>query len=98
MLDEARDGHASRSCAGEEGLEFVADDFIEEGLLGLVTFVPVDGEGSTSHERSVRKPAFRQWAWINVSSSRTSIDAAITDGEGTRVSLLTPMPAPTHGE
>ncbi len=46
-LDEARDGHASRSCAGEEGLELVADDLMEEGLLGLVTFVPVDGEGSS---------------------------------------------------
>jgi len=30
---------------GEEGLEFVADDGVEEGLLGLVAFVPVDGWG-----------------------------------------------------
>jgi hypothetical protein len=42
-LDEAGDGHVSRSCSGEEGLELVADDLMEEGLLGLVTFVPVDG-------------------------------------------------------
>jgi len=45
-LDEAGDRHVSRSCTGEEGLELVADDLMEEGLLGLVTFVPVDGEGS----------------------------------------------------
>ncbi len=45
-LDEAGDGHVRRSCSGEEGLELVANDFVKERLLGLVTFVPVDGEGS----------------------------------------------------
>ena len=45
--DEAGDGSPRRSCAGEEGLEFVANDLMEKGLLGLVTFVPVDGEGSS---------------------------------------------------
>jgi len=55
-LDEARDGHASRSCAGEEGLELVADDLMEEGLLGLVTFVPVDGYGCLE-SRAYRRDA-----------------------------------------
>jgi hypothetical protein len=45
-FDEAGDGRPHRSCAGEEGLELVADDLMEKGLLGLVTFVPVDGGGS----------------------------------------------------
>jgi hypothetical protein len=44
-FDEAGDGRPHRSCVGEEGLEFVADDGVEEGLLGLVAFVPVDGWG-----------------------------------------------------
>jgi hypothetical protein len=34
-LDEAGDGHVSRSWAGEEGLELVADDLMKKGLLGL---------------------------------------------------------------
>jgi hypothetical protein len=42
-FDEAGDGRPHRSCVGEEGLEFVADDGMEECLLGLVAFVPVDG-------------------------------------------------------
>ena len=46
-LDELGDGRPGRSCSGEEGLELVADDLMEEGLLGLVAFVPVDGEGSS---------------------------------------------------
>ncbi len=44
-LDEPGDGGPHPSCAGEEGLEFVADDLVEEGLLGLVAFVPGDGWG-----------------------------------------------------
>ena len=46
-FDEAGDGRPHRSCAGEEGLELVADDLMEKGLLGLVTFVLVDGGGSS---------------------------------------------------
>ncbi len=42
-LDEARDGRPHRSGAVEEGFELGSDDLVEEGLLGLVTFVPVDG-------------------------------------------------------
>ena len=42
-FDEAGDGRAHRSCAGEEGLELGSDDLMEEGLLGLVAFVAVDG-------------------------------------------------------
>ena len=42
-LDEAGDGRARRSGAAEEGLEFAPDDLMKEGLLGLVTFVSVDG-------------------------------------------------------
>jgi hypothetical protein len=45
-LDEAGDGRTSRSCAPEEGLELVPNDLVEESLLGLVTFVAVDSEGS----------------------------------------------------
>ncbi len=61
-LDEAGDGRARRSRAREEGLELVADDCVEKGLLGLVTFVPVDGEGSSGTgskrrgERSQSRP------------------------------------------
>jgi len=40
---EASDGRPRRSRACEEGLELVADDLMEKRLLGLVTFVPVDG-------------------------------------------------------
>jgi len=42
-LDESGDGGARRSRPGQEGLELVADDGVEKSLLGLVTFVPVDG-------------------------------------------------------
>ena len=42
-LDEASDGGAHRSCVGDEGLELGSDDLMEEGLLGLVAFVAVDG-------------------------------------------------------
>jgi len=52
-LDEAGDGRPRRSCAGEEGLEFGSDDPVEEGLLGLVTCVLLDGEGSR-RDRSLR--------------------------------------------
>ncbi|MHA7836849.1 MAG: hypothetical protein ACX98W_05245 [bacterium] len=38
-LDEARDGRTRRSGALEEGLEVLADDAVEERLLGLVAFV-----------------------------------------------------------
>lgn len=44
-LDEPGDGRPHRSCLGEEGVEFVADDGVEESLLGLVAFVPVDDWG-----------------------------------------------------
>ncbi len=44
-LDEPGDGRPHRSCLGEEGFEFVADDGVEESLLGLVAFVPVDDCG-----------------------------------------------------
>jgi len=59
-LDEAGDGRARRSCSAEEGLELAPDDLVEEGLLGLVTFVPVDGEGSGgtgSRRRRGRSPS-----------------------------------------
>jgi hypothetical protein len=45
-LDEAGDGRSSGSCEGEEGLELVADDGVEAGLLGVVSCVRVDGKGS----------------------------------------------------
>jgi len=44
-FDEAGDGRPHRSRAGEEGLELVADDLVEERFLGLVAFV-LDGEGA----------------------------------------------------
>jgi hypothetical protein len=44
-LDEPGDGGPHPFCVGEEGLEFVAEDGVEEGLLGLVAFVPGDGWG-----------------------------------------------------
>ena len=42
-LDEASDGGPDRSGTAEEGLELGSDDLMEEGLLGLVAFVAVDG-------------------------------------------------------
>ena len=56
-LDEAGDGRPRRSRTCEKGFELVADDLMKEGLLGLVTFVPADGEGSSgtgSKRRGVR--------------------------------------------
>ena len=44
-LDEMCHGGAVPPRSGEEGLEFVPDDFVKERLLGLVAFV-LDGEGS----------------------------------------------------
>jgi len=45
-FDEASDGGARGSRACEERFELGSDDGVEEGLLGLVTFVPIDGEGA----------------------------------------------------
>ena len=45
-LDEAGDGGARRSRSGEEGSELRANDFVEEGLLGLVADVVGDGRAS----------------------------------------------------
>jgi hypothetical protein len=45
-FDEASDGGARGSRACEERFELGSDDLMEEGLLGLVTFVPIDGEGA----------------------------------------------------
>jgi hypothetical protein len=42
-LDEAGDRRTRRTGAFEEGLEVVADDAVEERLLGLVSFVPNRG-------------------------------------------------------
>jgi hypothetical protein len=42
-LDEAGDGGARGSRACEERFELRSDDLMEEGLLGLVAFVAVDG-------------------------------------------------------
>jgi hypothetical protein len=56
-LDEAGDGRTRRARAFEEGLEFVANDLMEKGLLGLVTFVPVDDResiGTAWKRRGVR--------------------------------------------
>ena len=44
-LDEMCHRGAVPPRSGEEGLEFVPDDFVKERLLGLVAFV-LDGEGS----------------------------------------------------
>jgi hypothetical protein len=57
-LDEAGDGRPHRSCVGEEWLEFVADDGVEEGLLGLLAFVPVDGWGPIRTGLGTRKCAW----------------------------------------
>ncbi len=45
-FDEAGDGSALRSRSGEEGQELRADDFVQEGLFGLVAGVVGDGESS----------------------------------------------------
>ncbi len=42
-LDETSDGSTRGSGAREERLHILADDAMEERLLGLVAFVPVDG-------------------------------------------------------
>ena len=61
-LHEPGDGRALPSRPSEEGLELLANDFVEKGLLGLVAFVPVDGEGSSGTgskrrgERSQSRP------------------------------------------
>jgi hypothetical protein len=64
-FDEAGDGSPRRSCAGEEGLEFVADDLMEKGLLGRVTFVPVDGEGSSGTGLKRRGEGVTRWSTRN---------------------------------
>ena len=45
-LDEAGDGRAGGPSPIEKGDELRADDFVQEGLLGLVTNVVGDGEAS----------------------------------------------------
>jgi hypothetical protein len=44
-FDEAGDGSTLAARAGEEGLEVLADDFMEQRLLGLAALV-LDGERS----------------------------------------------------
>ena len=44
-LDEASHGCTVAPGSGEEGLELLPDDFVQERLLGLVAFV-LDGQGS----------------------------------------------------
>ena len=63
--NEPGDGSPRRSCAGEEGLEFVADDLMEKGLLGRVTFVPVDGEGSSGTGLKRRGEGVTRWSTRN---------------------------------
>ncbi len=46
-LDEPRDGRALPPCTGQEWLELLADDLVEESLFGFVAFVLADCRGST---------------------------------------------------
>ena len=55
-LDEAGDGGAPRSHSGEEGDELRADDFVKEGLLGLVSDVVGDGRASVGTGGTKRIP------------------------------------------
>ena len=50
-LDEASDRSALLPCVGEEDLEVLSDDFVEQGLLGLVALV-LDGS-VTSRDRAL---------------------------------------------
>lgn len=43
-LHEPRDGGALPSRLSQEGLELFADDFVKEGLFGLVAFLSNDGK------------------------------------------------------
>ena len=45
-LDESRNPSPLLAGLREEGLELLSNDFVEQGLLGLVAFV-VDGWGSS---------------------------------------------------
>jgi hypothetical protein len=50
-LDEASNGGARGPGAFEERLEVLAHDAVKERLLGLVAFVPVDGDTSTGTDQ-----------------------------------------------
>jgi hypothetical protein len=56
-LDEASHGCTVAPGSGEEGLELLPDDFVQERLLGLVAFV-LDGQGSagTGAKRRGERP------------------------------------------
>ena len=59
-FDEAGNGRSLRSRSDEEWHEVRADDFVEEGFLGLVAGVVGDGEASRrDREEIARRPLTR---------------------------------------
>jgi hypothetical protein len=51
-LDESGDGGALPSRASQEGLEFIANDFMEKCLFGFVAFVSDSGKASVGTLRA----------------------------------------------
>ena len=86
-LDEAGDGGALGSRSGEEGDELRADDFVEEGLLGLVASVFGDGRPSAGTESQTSKRVF-----VKLSRHATSGDSCTGFHASTRAAGHVPEP------